>query len=108
MTNQNLVVKKCGVLRGVCGMLISNTPQNNQKGDNGLYGLRYVAGCCLYPLYTRARARAHVRSNSKQTPQLPADWFNPVKDSDLRCGVYPSEYPAKTPQETPQISRRAS
>lgn len=115
MTKHERTVKKCGVLRGVCGIYFLETPQDNTKSHIRLNGLRYVAGFVLYPLYTRARAHARARMcngvTADYTPQYPANSCKRLNDNALRCGVWGFGNPAKTPQitlETPQMPGRPS
>ncbi len=94
MKNTGANYRKSGVLRGVCGVSFLNTPQRNSLSNKAPRGVRYVAGCYLYPrARRRAYTRAHARVTPKQTPQLPATGPNSLNDSLLGCGVSPLDIP---------------
>jgi hypothetical protein len=98
------MVKKCGVLRTLCGVLFHDTPQDNPMSSNRLKHLRSVAD--LFSIPTRVRARARVCVGPKNTPQHPA-WTLISSLFDYRaagwpCGVFriSAQKPSANPPQT--------
>jgi len=91
------MVKKCGVLRGLCGVYFQETPQRKTLRSNRLKHLRYIAG---FYLYTYARAHARMCRSRQINPAIPrnAPIFLPYKD--LSCGVCPNQTPQR-PRRNP-------